>query len=600
VCGILAYAGFRDGRAVIREGLSRLEYRGYDSAGLAVNTDEGLAVEKTDGRVDDLDVDALPAGEHGIGHTRWATHGPPTVENAHPHVSCQGDVAIVHNGIVTNAGALRDELAGRGHAFRSDTDTEVIVHLVEEAYQAHGDLADAVREAEPRLEGSYAFVALHRDHPDELVATRHESPLVLGVGDDECFVASDVVAFLEHTDRAVFLHDDDLLHVRGGEWRVDPADGRKVAPETVPWDVDEATRAGYPHYMLKEIHEQPQALRQALVGRTDPGRFELKGRLGLDALSEASEVHLLACGSSHNASRVARPIMEHCLDVPVIPHVSSEFDAQRVVTGSDPLFVAVSQSGETADTLEAVRTVRALGHEVLAVTNVVGSTITREASCWTPIRAGPELSVAATKSFTGQTLVLGLLAAHLAEVRGHSKACNDLMEGLRRVPHAVQSLLDEAERYRRLGEPIADRDHCFVLGQGAYLAAAQETALKVKEISYVHAEAFPMGELKHGPLALVEEGTPAIVKAPAGGDRERASAAMSEVEARGGRVLALTDDADAMEQTGVEAIEVPGGAFPAPLFAMTVAGQLIAYETAVQRGCDVDKPRNLAKSVTVK
>jgi glucosamine--fructose-6-phosphate aminotransferase (isomerizing) len=599
MCGILAYVGFRDGRSVVHEGLERLEYRGYDSAGLAVVCEEGLAVEKVAGRVDDLQPDELPAADQGLGHTRWATHGPPTLENAHPHVGCEGDTAVVHNGIIENAAELEDELAARGHAFGSQTDTEVIAHLLEEQVPETGDLAEAVREVEARLEGSYAFVACHQDHPGELVATRNESPLVLGVGEEECFVASDVVAFLEHTDRAVFLQDGDLLHVREGAYDVLTHDGRTPEEETVPWDVDEATKAGYPHFMLKEIFEQPQALRQALSGRTDPGAFPLEGELSLAELTEAGEVHLVACGSSYNAARVAEPVIQRALDVPVRAHVSSEFDAERVATGNDPLFVAVSQSGETADTLEAVRQARRLGHDVVAITNVVGSTITREATAWTPIRAGPELSVAATKSFTGQTLVLCLLGAHLGVERSQAEA-EQLLEGLRRVPHAVRDVLDREARYRSLGPTLAAEDSCFVLGSGTYLPAAEETALKVKEISYVHAEAFAMGELKHGPLALVEEGTPALVLAPARGDTERSLAAMSEIEARGGDVIALTDRAKAAEIGGVETVSVPEGPFPVPLFGMVVAGQLVAYETAVERGCDVDKPRNLAKSVTVK
>jgi glucosamine--fructose-6-phosphate aminotransferase (isomerizing) len=599
VCGIVAYAGFRDARRIIHDGLNRLEYRGYDSAGLSVLCEDGLAVEKVAGRVDDLQPDELPEADHGLGHTRWATHGPPTLENAHPHVGCGGGTAIVHNGIIENAEELKAELEARGHVFGSQTDTEVVAHLLEEQIPETGDLAEAMRQVEQRLEGSYAIVASHRSFPGELVATRNESPLVLGVGEEECFVASDVVAFLEHTDRAVFLQDGDLLHVREGAYDVLTHGGRDVEEEQVPWDVDEATKAGYPHFMLKEIFEQPQALRQALVGRTEPGSFPLEGELGLEELAEAGEVHLVACGSSYNAARVAEPILRRALDVPVRAHVASEFDAEQVATDRDPLFVAVSQSGETADTLAAVRQARRLGHDVLAITNVVGSTITREASAWTPIRAGPELSVAATKSFTGQTLVLGLLGAHLGHVAG-SPAAEPLLEGLRRVPHAVQDILDREARYRSVGPAIAEADSCFVLGSGAYLPAAEETALKIKEISYVHAEAFPMGELKHGPLALVEEGTPALVFSPGEGDTERSLAAMSEIEARGGDVIAFADADHGTQAKGVETVDVPEGPFPVPLFGMVVAGQLVAYEAAVELDRDVDKPRNLAKSVTVK
>ncbi len=600
MCGIVGYVGPRDGRTIIHQGLGRLEYRGYDSAGVALRTEEGLAVQKTAGRVDDLTLDSVPRGNPGVGHTRWATHGPPTVENAHPHLSCDGKIAVVHNGIITNEDALRRELTQRGHTFASDTDTEVIAHLLEEAYPETKTLVDAVRQVQDTLAGSFAFCALHQDHPGELVASRNESPLVLGVGDQECFVASDVVAFLEHTDQAVFLHDGDILHLREGGFDVFPADGREIQIEEVPWDVEEASLAGYPHFMLKEIHEQPNALRQALVGRIEPGSFPLEGKLHADTLAGCTDVHFVACGSSHNASRLAGAFVTDAMGVPSTAHVASEIGGQAPVTGADPLFVGVTQSGETADTLEALRTVRQLGHEAIAVTNVVGSTVTREATAWTPIRAGPEISVAATKSFTGQSLVLGLLAAQLGHARGRRDEAEALLEELRGVPHAVQAVLDDADVYRRTGRKIAEAESCFVLGSGPSLPVAEETALKIKEISYVHAEAFATGALKHGPLALVEDGTPALVLAPEGPRMERAMAAMREIVARGGEVIALTDAPGTVEQTGIQALPVHAGSRTEALFAMTVAGQLIAYEAAVERGCDVDKPRNLAKSVTVK
>lgn len=496
MCGILGYVGTRDGRQVIRAGLGRLEYRGYDSAGVALCTGEGLAIEKVAGRVETLDLDKLPLTSHGIGHTRWATHGAPSVDNAHPHLSCDAKIAVVHNGVITNEQALKHALLERGHTLVSQTDTEVIAHLAEEAYAQTGELVEATRRTEAQLEGSYAFVVLHQDHPGELVAARNESPLVLGVGDDECFVASDVVAFLEHTDRAVFLHDGDLVHVRDGAFQVL---GREHVPiERIPWGLEEASLAGFDHFMLKEMHEQPRALRQALVGRVEPGELPLEGTLDRDRLAAATDLHLLACGSSYNAALLASHLLEATLDVPTRSHIGSEVHQSGPVTASRPLFLTVTQSGETADTLEAVRSVRRLGHDVLALTNVVGSSVTREATAWMPLRAGPELSVAATKSFTSQALVLGLLAAQLGWLKGHRKRSQQLLEGLRSVPHAVQQVLDNEARYREAGTQLAQAERCFVLGSGPSLPVAMETALKIKEISYIHAEAFPTGELKIG------------------------------------------------------------------------------------------------------
>jgi glucosamine--fructose-6-phosphate aminotransferase (isomerizing) len=602
VCGILGCLGVDDAPRLLHEGLNRLEYRGYDSAGLAVGTPEdGLHVEKTAGRVDALDPASLPEASLGLAPTRWATHGPPTEANAHPHTSCDGRVAVAHNGILENHAALREELTDRGHAFTSDTDTEVVAHLLEELYE--GDLGHALRRTTGRLEGSYAILAAHANEPATIVGAREASPLVAGLDDGALYLASDVVAFREHTDTVVYLEDGDLARLTSDGLIVDTPRPDPPEMEQVPWDVEDASKAGFPHFMLKEIHEQPRALREALLSRTTLGAFDLEGDLELGDLAAKDTLVFVACGSSANASRAAAPTFERRAGVRTDVTIASEFEP-RSWMGEGTLVVAVTQSGETADTLAALEAAKQAGLDTLAVTNTHGSTATRTADAWTPIRAGPEISVAATKTFASQLVVLEALATHLAAARGTAAPAqrHELEVGLdelQDVPQAVGAVLDGGEGAEELGAWLADHDRCFVLGTDDLFPVAEEIALKIKEISYVHAEAFASGELKHGPLALVEEGTPVLALAPDDEHLEGLVSSMTEVAARGAQVAALTDPPETIEEHGFEPVPTRSGSRTSFPYTALVEGQRIAYACAVDRGCDVDKPRNLAKSVTV-
>ncbi len=599
MCGILGCVGVDDATTVLYEGLKRLEYRGYDSAGLAVGNGDKLAVEKNAGRVDALGIHELPDdARFGLAHTRWATHGPPTTENAHPHTCCAGNVAIAHNGIVENHAALREELEDRDHVFTSDTDTEVIAHLVEEAYD--GDVTSALDDAVGKLKGSFAILAAHADQPGVIAATRQRSPLVLGLDDERTFVASDVVAFRAHTDEVIFLEDGDLATLTPDGYTLEPATPRPIEPRTVDWKLEEATKSGFPHFMLKEIHEQPRALSEALVGRTQLGAFEIQDALTLQDVAAFDEITFIACGSSYHAALAASRIFEDRCDIATRVELASEYEPLEALRHR-ALVVAVSQSGETADTLSALRDAKDAGFATLAITNVIGSTITREADGWIPIRAGPEISVAATKSFTSQLIVLHALALHVAHER-RTLPLTSLeaeMEDVRDVPTLTRHLLDDTERFEEVGAWLADHEHAFVLGRGQGRALALEAALKIKEITYVHAEGLPAGELKHGTLALIEDGTPVIAMTPMGATRDRMVSSMEEVAARGAHVVAVSDSKPAMVEAGFDALEAPSKGASTFAYTSTVAGQLVAYHAAVARGTNVDKPRNLAKSVTV-
>ncbi len=602
MCGILGCIGVEDAAQALHDGLLRLEYRGYDSAGIAVAHEGDVHVDKTAGRVEAIEPTHIPRSTFGLAHTRWATHGAPTQANAHPHTDCAGRIAIAHNGIIENHGELRRELEARGHAFTSETDTEVIAHLIEEAYA--GDLGQALRWARERLEGSYAILAMHAEEPDEIVGTRHESPLVVGVDAQALYLASDIVAFREHTDRVVHLEDGDLVRLTTQGLIVDPPKASPVQPDTVSWDLEDATKAGFPHFMLKEMHEQPRALREALAGRTTAGNLEINTHNGLDLeqlATEHGQLVLVACGSSYNAALAAAPAIEDLAGMQARVERASEYEP-RAWQAEDAAVVAVTQSGETADTLRALEAAKQAGFTTLAVTNTHGSTATRTAHGWVPIRAGPEISVAATKTFASQLAVLTNLATHLAHERQHvsQPTIQAQLDALQDVPTQVQATLDEPGPANAIGEWLADHDHCFVLGSGANHPLAEEIALKIKEISYVHAEAFPAGELKHGPLALVEEGTPVIALAPSMGKTPEAIlSSMNEVAARGANVVAISDDPEPLEERGFTTVPVKARCATSFQYSALVQGQRLAYACAVERGTNVDKPRNLAKSVTV-
>ncbi len=633
MCGIVGYVGKRNAVPILIDGLRRLEYRGYDSAGVAVRTPDGaVLLQKRAGRVQGLaeavggEGRRLAAARIGIGHTRWATHGSPTDANAHPHADEVQAVAVVHNGIIENHVALRAELEARGHGFRSQTDSEVVAHLIEEALREGcatpgqvgqgGSSADpaewlrrAVQAAVARLHGSFALVVLWEGAPDVLVGVRNQTPLVYGRGDGEAYLASDVSALVPHTRDVVVLRDGELAEVGPDGLRLFAFDGGALPPrpvEHVPWDAAAAERGGYPHFMLKEIHEQPAALAETLRGRVKAAGPALEQHLDfrtLRALAAAPQVWLLGCGTAHHAALVGRALMESWARVPALADLGSEFRYREPLVAPGAVAVAVSQSGETADTLAALREARGRGALGLAVVNVVGSTIAREADAQLPTLAGPEISVCSTKAYTTQIEALTLLALQVAVLRG-SMAAGDVArwaEALGRMPAWAEAALALDPDVAELAGWLAGSDHCFFIGRGLDHAVAMEGQLKLKEISYVHAEAYAAGELKHGTLALVTEGTPVVALFTQPHLAEKMASNVAEVRARGGRVIGVCAEglraAAAPVCDHILALpDVPGPLAPA---IAAIPLQLLAYHVAVARGADVDKPRNLAKSVTV-
>jgi len=600
MCGIVGYSGVGRALPVLSTGLQNLEYRGYDSAGVAL-TDDDIEVHKRAGEVAEL-LDVLPdEAEHhrGIGHTRWSTHGPPTDENAHPHTDCTGEVAVVHNGIVENYDQLREQLSE--HTFTSETDTEVIVHLIEEALSGGATPRAAVQSTVEQLEGSFAVVVAMAG-VDELLAVRRDSPLVIGHGDDETFLASDVTAFLEHTREVTYLEDDEVAVVApDGVSLYRDGEPVNIDVETLDWEADAAEKGGYEHYMRKEIHEQPRALRQTLSGRMQPdnGSVELDVSLPQEYVASLQEIQIVACGTSYYAGRYAAEMLEQLADVRTTVEVASEYEFDG---GRDPwrtLVVAVTQSGETADTLSAIRAADRAGARTLAVTNTLGSTITREVNDSLFIRAGPEIGVAATKTFASQVATLALLTVSIGRQRGalSSDRAAELLTNIRNVPGAVQQVLDEEERVREVALEYAESDAFFFIGRHLGHPVALEGALKLKEISYDHAEGFPAGELKHGPLALVTEDTPVLATLTEGTRAEETVNNVKEVQAREAPVIGATSEETTDRYLDI-ALPVPEAGLMEPLVT-NVYWQLFAYHVANSKDRSIDKPRNLAKSVTV-
>jgi len=599
MCGIVGYVGDGDALPVVAAGLKNLEYRGYDSAGIALRNGD-LSVYKSAGRIDDLETPASSEAFCGIGHTRWSTHGEPTDANAHPHTDCTASVAVVHNGIIDNYDALKAELAD--HTFTSETDTEVIPHLIDEEMDAGATLLDAVEATIDRLEGSFAFAAV-TEGEDGIVAARRDSPLVLGRGESANFVASDVTAFLEHTRDVTYLDDGDVVQIDAGDVSIrngGEAIDRDV--ETVEWEAEAAEKGGYDHYMLKEIHEQPHALRQTLSGRIDEvgGDVDLDVSLPTEYLNSLEEVQIVACGTSYHAGLYAAKLIERHADVRTSVTVASEYAFEG---GRDPyrtLVIAVTQSGETADTLSAIRTANRAGARTFAVTNTLGSTVTRETDDTVYIRAGPEIGVAATKTFASQVATLSLLSVYLGRKRGTigADATSEVLANLRDLPGAVQQALDRTDAVRAAAEEYADGDAFFFIGRDLGCPVALEGALKLKEISYDHAEGFPGGELKHGPLALVTEETPVLAVLTDGSKPAETLNNVKEVESRGAPVIGLSSHPPAGKFLDTT-LSVPDLGCLEPLVA-NVYLQLFAYYVADLKGRAIDKPRNLAKSVTVK
>jgi glucosamine--fructose-6-phosphate aminotransferase (isomerizing) len=591
MCGIVGYIGGKKAQPILLNCLGKLEYRGYDSCGVAIAGD-GIEVFKNAGRVKALTKSAPPLeGTAGIGHTRWATHGGPSTVNAHPHVDCAGRIAVVHNGVINNFQELRDRLAAGGHLLVSQTDTEVIPHLIEEYFE--GDFVAAVARALADIQGSYTMIALMAGQP-ELIAARKDSPLIIGVGDRENFLASDVPALLDYTSRVVYLEDDDIAVITANGISV-KRDGAVIAPEEhkILWSVEDAQKAGYEHFMLKEIHEQPKVIRDTLSGyiSTSPPA-ELAGEAG-----GMEDVLVLACGTSYHASLVGKYIIEGLVNVPVRVELADEFNYSGQAVASNRGIV-VTQSGETTDVLKAIRKLKDTGCPVTAITNVVGSTASRIADRTIYTRAGPEISVAATKTFVGQLIAFYWLALPFSRV--DISRLDDLIKEIRQLPVKVQQVVDQEQAIAECARQLARYNNIFFIGKGINYPIALEGALKLKEISYIHAEGYAAGELKHGPFALLGPDTPVVAVVARDNTHEPMVTSIKEVKARNSPVLALVgEDDDTMEGLADWVVRVPRGD---PLFSPvvnSVAVQLLAYFAARERGCPIDFPKNLAKSVTV-
>ena len=613
MCGIVGYVGSKQALDVVVDGLRRLEYRGYDSAGVAIIEPGGggVQVQRRAGKLANLEkalAERSVPGSTGMGHTRWATHGPPTDRNAHPHSSCDGAVAVIHNGIIENFAALRARLEAAGHVLASDTDTEVVAHLLEEHFA--GDLAEAMRAVCRELEGAFTLVAVHRDAPDVVVGARRNSPLVVGIGEGENFLASDVAAFIAHTRDALELGQDQVVELRRDAVRITGFDGTpsEGRPYHVDWDAAAAEKSGYPYFMLKEIAEQPRAVADTLRGRlAGDGQLLLdEVRLADQELRDVDKVFIVACGSAFYAGLVAKYAIEHWVRLPCEVEIASEFRYRDPVLDRQTLVVAISQSGETMDTLMAVRHAREQGARVLAICNTNGSTIPRESDGVLYTRAGPEVGVAATKTFLAQITATYLLALHLAQVRGtkFGDEIAAIVRELEATPALVEQVLDTVEPVRALARTLVDAKAVLFLGRHVGYPVALEGALKLKELAYMHAEGFPAGELKHGPIALIEEGLPVVVIVPSPRARDELHAKVvsniSEIRARGARTIVVAEHGDD-DVIGLadHLIRVPRTPVLFAPLVTVVPLQVFACELALARGLDVDQPRNLAKSVTV-
>jgi glucosamine--fructose-6-phosphate aminotransferase (isomerizing) len=607
MCGIVGYTGSREAGPILIEGLRRLEYRGYDSAGIALLDDGALFVEKRAGKLANLTTalaDRTPHAGIGLAHTRWATHGRPNDLNAHPHVDCTGEITVIHNGIIENFRELRDMLEAEGHTLGSETDTEAIAHLVEDAYA--GDLADAVHATLQRLDGAYALVVMHTREPERLVGARMNVPLVVGIGDGESFLASDVAAILEHTRRVIFLEEGDVADVRPSGVTITGIDGlpRERVVTEVTWSTAAAEKGGYEHFMLKEMHEQPQALRAAIAGRlTRDNRIrvdELASVAG--AITAAERVELVGCGSAFYASLVGAALIQALAGIPARANVGSEFRYSPPPLDAKTLVIAVTQSGETADTIAPTRLAREKGCAVVAVTNTVGSAITRESDAVLFLQAGPEVAVAASKTFVTQVTTLAILAAAIAKLRGRLSREDEraLAIGLRALPDQAARALELAEGTAELARRYVNSRGFMFVGRGFTYPAALEGALKLKEISYVHAEGYPAGELKHGPISLLDIEVPLVAVATKSSTYDKLISNVMEGRARDAKVIAVASEGDEqIERFADDVLWVPECHEALSPVLAVIPLQLFAYHTAVARGTDVDQPRNLAKSVTV-
>jgi glucosamine--fructose-6-phosphate aminotransferase (isomerizing) len=607
MCGIIGYVGDRDASFILVQGLKRLEYRGYDSAGVATFHGGQIAVRRALGKLANLETllreDPI-TGSVGIGHTRWATHGRPSEQNAHPHRA--GRIVVIHNGIIENYLELRATLQARGRRFSSETDTEVISHLIDECVQDGLDFVDASRKAIGQLHGSFSIVVMHEDCPDKLVAAKSATPIVIGLGDNENFIASDIPAILDHTRRVLFLEDGEMAEVTRDEVKVTTFEGEPVVrePRTVAWDPVTAQKGGYRHFLLKEIHEQPQAIIDTMRGRLlqEQADVSLDELAAAPWLGEARRLTLVACGTAWHACLVGKYFLEQTTRIPTDVDYGSEFRYRDPVVEPGTVLIVVSQSGETADTLAAVEAARERGAKVLAICNAVDSSIARRADAVIYTHAGPEISVASTKAFTTQLTVFYLLGIFMARRRGlmDHNAAHALITDLVNLPARIEECLQRERAIEKIAKKYGDAKSFLYLGRGINFPIALEGALKLKEISYIHAEGYAAGEMKHGPIALINESLPVVVLLPKDAVYGKSLSNMKEVESRGGRIIVITDaPSPELEDIAWEIIQVPTtNPCLLPLL-LTIPLQLLAYYIAVYRGSDVDMPRNLAKSVTV-
>ncbi|PRX21124.1 glutamine--fructose-6-phosphate transaminase [Orenia metallireducens] len=606
MCGIVGYIGKQEATPILVEGLKKLEYRGYDSAGIALYNEGNTDIFKIVGKLDNLkgltDKEE-PKGSIGIGHTRWATHGKPSTPNSHPHTSANGKFTVVHNGIIENYMKLKEELKGKGYEFKSETDTEVIPNLIQENYD--GDLEEAVRKTIARLEGAYALVILSSEEPDKLITVREDSPLIIGLGEEEYFIGSDIPAILKHTDEVYILDDGEMAVITRAGVELSTVTGDQVDKDVfkVDWDPGMAEKSGFDHFMLKEIHEQPETLRRCTAGRLTETDIELANfNLTAQDINSYNKIYIVACGTAYNSGLVGKYAIEKLAKIPVEIDVASEFRYRDPLVDESTLVIVVSQSGETADTLAALREAQDKGAKVVAICNVVGSTIAREADDVIYLQAGPEIAVASTKAYIGMLMSFYMLAIYFARAK---KTLSDidskrLIDGLKALPNQVQDIINNSEEdIKELSKGYADHEHAFFIGRSIDYAVAVEGQLKLKEVSYLHSEAYPAGELKHGTLALIEEGIPVIALATQKSVIDKTLSNIKEVKARGGVVTGIIIEGEEEIEDLDYRIEIPKADELLTAILSVVPTQLLAYYVAVERGCDVDQPRNLAKSVTV-
>ena len=614
MCGIVGYIGYREAYPIVIKGLKRLEYRGYDSAGVMLYDGENLKLSKTKGKVSDLEAKAATEittnGTIGMGHTRWATHGVPNDVNSHPHLSNSGDLAIIHNGIIENYAPLKEELIKRGYVFHSDTDTEVLVNLIEEIQLKENlKLGKAVQVALNQVVGAYAIAVFDKKNPNEIVAARLGSPLAIGVGEGEYFIASDASPFIEYTSNAIYLEDGEMANIRLHK----PMKVRKIKDDSIvdPYiqelqmNLEQIEKGGYDHFMLKEIYEQPNVIKDTYRGRlhANEGLIQMAGvEDNLEKFLNADRIIIIACGTSWHAGLVAEYVFEEFARIPVEVEYASEFRYRNPIIGKKDVVIAISQSGETADTMAAIKLAKENGAFVFGVCNVVGSSISRESHAGAYTHAGPEIGVASTKAFTTQITVLTMIALRLAKAKGTlSKSdFHQYLQELEIIPEKVKEALQTNDRTKEIAETFKDAHNCLYLGRGYNFPVALEGALKLKEISYIHAEGYPAAEMKHGPIALIDEQMPVVVIAPKQGHYDKIVSNIQEIKSRSGRIIAVVTKGDTqVRELADYVIEIPETSDALSPLITTIPLQLLSYHIAVMRGCNVDQPRNLAKSVTV-